>query len=85
MGSSAGCLSAFQSRRIRDKQELGKGGEAKQQRLGHEARGQYSPAQVAVHGLHIVVLATCERAQLVEGHPWRETEVMWSAAMTQHC
>lgn len=34
----------------------------------------FSPAQVAVHGFHAVVLAAGKRAQLVEGHSWRERE-----------
>lgn len=53
---------------------------------------RHSPAQVAVHGLHVVVLAARERAQLVEGHSCGETEVTQSegtlltaATTTQHC
>lgn len=34
--------------------------------------GRGSPAQVAVHGLHAVVLAARQRAQLVEWHSWGE-------------
>lgn len=34
--------------------------------------GKYSPAQVAVHGFHIIVLAARKGAQLVEGHSWGE-------------
>ena len=43
---------------------------------------KYSPAQVAIHGFHIIVLAACKGAQLVEGHSWRERGVTQSVATT---
>jgi hypothetical protein len=46
---------------------------------GHKSRAgerpaKYSPSQVAIHGFHVVILAACKGAQLVEGHSWREKE-----------
>ena len=43
---------------------------------------KYSPAQVAIHGFHIIVLAACKGAQLVEGHSWRERGVTQSVVTT---
>lgn len=35
---------------------------------GWERAGKHLPAQVAIHGFHIVILAACKGAQLVEWH-----------------
>lgn len=41
-----------------------------------ESAGQHSPAQVAIHGFHIVILAARKGAQLVEGHSWSQRQFM---------
>lgn len=55
--------------------------------MAGEGAGECSPAEVAVHSFHAVVLAARERAQLVEGHSWRERDVTRSAdtTRTQSC
>lgn len=43
---------------------------------------KYSPAQVAIHGFHIIVLAACKGAQLVERAFLERKEVTQSVATT---
>lgn len=68
--------------REKTKQELCRHGS----RAGERA-GKYSPAQVAIHGFHIIVLAAGKCAQLVEGHSWRGRKVTQSVAiiLTESC
>lgn len=64
-----------------------KAGMAWTRKQGWGNSGKYSPAQVAIHGFHIIVLAACKGAQLVEGHSWGERKVTQPVAttFTQSC
>ena len=48
--------------------------ESKDGLQGWEGAGKHLPAQVAIHGFYIVILAACKGAQLVEGHSWSQRE-----------
>lgn len=47
-----------------------------------EGASRHSPAQVAVHGFHVIVLAARKGTQLVEGHSCRERQVTQSVTTT---